>query len=245
MFPTINVNSNDVSHCLLNWLKPQVEPAALTWLEEKRSQIAQGAPERLCFAAFSAVPRYLGKRSLQLSPQDLTIAHCLRPGWTPAHWSVDQVGRTLLVLALPIEPFESYPRSLDPLFANADVGEAIALYQSLPILPYPEPLCHRATEGIRSNMTDVFNAIALRNPYPADYLSDNAWNQMILKAVFVESSLALIQGLDRRHNPALTQMLMDHIQERQAAKRSITPEIWQLLNPSPNLSEPPAWNRLR
>jgi hypothetical protein len=68
---------------------------------------------------------------------------------------------------------------------------------------------------------------------------------MILKAVFVESSLALIQGLDRRHNPALTQMLMDHIQERQAAKRSITPEIWQLLNPSPNLSEPPAWNRLR
>jgi hypothetical protein len=230
MSTSIRVNSKDISDRLLDWLNPRIEPAALDWLMEKRSHIAQGAPERLWFSAFSAVPRYLDKQALQLSPQDLTIATRLCPHWTPTHWSVDQVGRTLLVLALPIEPLENYQRSLNQLFTHADVGELVALYQSLPILPHPEYHCDRAAEGIRSNMTDIFNAIALRNPYPADYLSENAWNQMVLKAIFVGSSLSLIQGLDRRNNPALKQMLIDCVQERQAAKRTITPEIWQLIN---------------
>jgi hypothetical protein len=230
MSTVIKSNANQVSDCLLGWLKPRVEPTALGWLEEKRSQIS--APDRAWFSAFSAVPRYLGKQALQLSVEDLATADRLRPGWNPAHWSVDQVGRTLLILAMASTQQEGYLRSLDQLFANVDVGESVTLYQSLPILPDPEQHRDRAAEGVRSNMTDVFNAIALRNPYPADYLSENAWNQMILKAIFIGSPLSLIQGLDRRHNSALRQMLMDYAQERQAAKRTVIPEIWQLINAS-------------
>jgi hypothetical protein len=230
MSTVIKSNAHQISDCLFDWLKPRIKPTALGWLEEKRSQI--GAPDRVWFSAFSVVPRYLGKQPLQLSVEDLASADWLRPGWNPAHWSVDQVGRTLLILAMASAQPEGYLRSLDQLFANADVGEFIALYQSLPILPHPERLCDRAAEGVRSNMTDVFNAIALKNPYPADYLSENAWNQMILKAIFMGSPLSLIQGLDRRHNSALRQMLMDYVQERQAAKRTVIPEIWQLINAS-------------
>ncbi|MCU0567024.1 MAG: EboA family metabolite traffic protein [Oculatellaceae cyanobacterium Prado106] len=227
----MQVRLNDVNDRLLHWLKPQVEPEALAWLEETRLQITQGTPERFWVSAFSRVPRYLGKQTLQLSPEDLDLAHDLRPGWMPSDWTVDQVGRTLLVLALPIASLEGYQRSLDSLFQNADVGEAIALYQSLPLLPYPELHCDRAAEGIRSNMAAVFNAVALKSPYPGDYLGENAWNQMILKAVFIGSSLSLIQGLDRRANPTLAQMLMDYAQERRAAQRSITPELWSLVTP--------------
>ena len=78
-------------------------------------------------------------------------------------------------------------------------------------------------------MTAVFNAVALNNPYPSEYFDNQAWNQMVLKALFVGSPLSQIHGLEQRANPQLAQMLDDYANERQAAKRSVAPSLWQLL----------------
>lgn len=214
----------DLLHC---WLSRYVASEGLTWLSEKSQQIAGGASARVFFTAFSAVPRYTGKKDLELTPEDLQAAETARVGWSPSHWSVDQAARTLLILALPPDNAEKYVQTLDQVFTTADMGEAIALYQSLPLLPHPECHVSRATEGIRSNITAVFNAVALRNPYPADYFDNIAWNQMVLKAVFVGSPLALIQGIDHRANPELARMLTAYAHERWAAKRPVTPELWR------------------
>ncbi|MDZ8052917.1 MAG: EboA family metabolite traffic protein [Aulosira sp. ZfuVER01] len=212
---------------LHDWLAKSVSRDGLAWLEQKQAQIANGALERVFFTAFSAVPRYLGKDNFQLTPQDLAAASNLLPGCFPGNWTVDQAGRTLLVLALPNNNTENYVRSLDKVFSTADMGELIALYQSLPLLPRPELHRQRAAEGIRSNMTNVFQAIALNNPYPANYLDNIAWNQMVLKALFVGSPLHQIWGLDRRANPELARMLANYAHERWAAKRSVSPELWR------------------
>ncbi|RCJ36960.1 hypothetical protein A6770_15160 [Nostoc minutum NIES-26] len=216
-----------VNELLHQWLLKSASNQGLTWLEQKQAQIASGAAERVFFTAFSAVPRYLGKENLQLTFEDLEAAQALLPGWFPGHWSVDRASRTLLLLALPHDEPEEYVRSLDKIFTTADMEELVVLYQSLPLLPYPELHRQRATEGIRSNMTSVFQAIALRNPYPANYLDNNAWNQMVLKALFVGSPLHLIWGLDGRTNPELARMLTDYAHERWAAKRPVTPELWR------------------
>lgn len=216
-----------VNKLLYHWLLKSVSEKAFAWLEQKQAQIASGAPERVFFTAFSAVPRYLGKQDLQLTFQDLEAAQDVIPGWYPDHWSVDQAGRTLLLLALPHDDAQGYVQTLDQVFCSADMGELVVLYQSLPLLPHPELHRYRTAEGIRSNMTNVFQAIALRNPYPANYLDNAAWNQMVLKAVFVGSPLHLIWGLDRRTNPELARMLADYAHERWAAKRSVTPELWR------------------
>lgn len=227
MSPSIHLDLTSVTGLLHRWLSQHVSKEGLTWLGEKREQIAGGAPERVFFTAFSAVPRYTGKKNLELTPQDLQAAEAIRAGWSPGHWSVEQAARTLLVLALPQDNAQKYLQILEQLFTAADVGELVALYQSLPLLPYPERHCARAAEGVRSNMTTVFKAVALRNPYPADYFDNIAWNQMILKAVFVGSPLYLIQGIDRRANPELARMLTDYAHERWAAKRLVTPELWR------------------
>jgi len=229
MSPLIHLNQTSVTDLLHSWLSQCVTQESLTWLDEKREQIAGGAPVRVFFTAFSAVPRYTGKQDLELTPADLQAASAMRTGWFPGHWSVDQAARTLLVLALPQDNTEKYLRMLEQVFTTADVGELVTLYQALPLLPYPEQHRARAAEGVRSNMTAVFNAVALRNPYPAEYFDRLAWNQMVLKALFVGSPLHLIQGLDRRANQPLAQMLIDYAHERWAAKRSVSPELWRLV----------------
>lgn len=213
------------------WLAERVATASRDWLRAREEQVATGAPERVFFTSFSAMPRYTGKADLDLSAGERAAAEAARPGWEPARWSVDQAGRALLMLSLPHGDPEAYRRTLQKVFATADVGESVALYQSLPLLPHPDAFRDQAAEGVRSNMTSVFNAVALRNPYPAAYFDESAWNQMVLKAVFIGSPLYLIRGLEARANPMLARMLVDYAHERWAAGRAVTPELWRPVGP--------------
>lgn len=221
--------SNDVLLSKLSdWLARQVSPEGLTWLEQQRKQIVLDGVARKLFTSFSAVPRYTGKAKLELTAKELQSVNNLKLGFNPANWTLDRVGRAILILSFPHQNPDRYVQTIDRIFAAADVEEAIALYQSLPLLPYPEKFKLRAAEGIRTNMTSVFNAVALHNPYPAEYLDDLAWNQMVLKALFVGTPLSPIYGLQRRNNPQLGRMLLDYARERLAAKRSVSPELWEL-----------------
>jgi hypothetical protein len=226
----LEVKTNSTTKLLRSWLCARVSPEALIWLDQKCEQIANTTSPSVFFTAFSAAPRHTGKHNLNLTNQDLEAACSIVKNWFPTEWSVDQIARALLALSLPHENAENYLYVLEQVFNAADVGELVALYQALPLLHYPERLQKRAAEGVRSCMTVVFNAVALRNPYPSQYFDDGSWNQMVLKALFVGSPINQIQGLSQRVNPELTQMLKDYISERQAAKRSVAPEIFEVLN---------------
>ena len=209
---------------------PPLREEQLAWLSQKRFELLNGgATPRSFFIAFSLVPRRLGKVNWIFSDEDLKTATEICPGWQPQHWRVDGLARTLLILSLIQGNPEEYQNILDQLFSAADIDELVALYQALPLLPTPEKYHHRAAEGIRTNMSVVFNAVALHNPYPANYLSELAWNQMVLKAIFIDSPLHKIIGLDHRTNPNLSQMLIDYAHERWAANRTVTPELWRAM----------------
>lgn len=229
--PKRSADHNRVAALLEQWLVNRADNRGLAWIEAKRAELAAHAPEWKFFTSFSAAPRFLGKADLHLSPDDLAGADDARPGWDPTHWSIDQAGRTLLALSLSMDDPEVFVATLDKVFSTADVGESVALYQSLPVLPFPERWVARAAEGIRTSITSVFDAVALDSPYPSEYLDDGAWNQMVLKAVFVGSPLHRIKGIDERANPELAQMLVDYARERRSASRSVTPELWRPVGP--------------
>ncbi len=226
-----NTRVNKVINLLLKWLETRISNNGLGWLNQKTAEISNGALDKILFTSYSAIPRYLGKEKLDLSSEELEAATALVTGWNPINWTLDQVGRTILLLSFSSTDVAKYVATLDKIMAVADVGEAIAFYQSLPLLPHPEKFQLRAAEGIRTNMTSVFNAVAHYNPYPAIYLDDLAWNQMVLKALFVASPLHLIYGLESRNNQQLSQMLIDYAQERLAANRTVSPELWELVMP--------------
>ena len=54
---------------------------------------------------------------------------------------------------------------------------------------------------------------------------------MVLKALFIDSTLAPIQGLDDRANAELATILCDYAHERWAAGRPVTPELWRCVGP--------------
>ena len=93
----------------------------------------------------------------------------------------------------------------------------------------PEKWLHRATDAVRSNIGDVFNSFAFGNPYAAKYFSDLAWNQLVLKCIFNDKPIHLIQGIDRRANQALADMLSDFAHERWAAGRTVPAQVWRLV----------------
>jgi hypothetical protein len=140
------------------------------------------------------------------------------------------VARIYLVLQLPFQN-ESWQAILQQLFETGDMYEQQALYAALPLFPNGETLLPRAIEGCRTNMSVVFDAIALRNPYPSRFFPEANWNQLVLKAIFMQRPLYLIQGLDQRRNAALAAMATDFAHERWAAGRAVMPEVWRLLVP--------------
>ena len=220
-----------ITDLLETWIGRTATDDGLSWLRSKRNEILEGEAPWRFFTSFSGVPRFLGKADLKLLPDDLEEADKARPGWRPGHWSVDQAGRTLLILSYPGDSAETFVDVLEQIFSTADVGESVALYQALPLFPHPEHFRARAAEGVRSSMSSIFNAVALDNPYPAEYFDDAAWNQLVLKAVFVGSPLHRIHGIDQRANSELARMLVDYAHERWAASRPVTPELWRPVGP--------------
>jgi hypothetical protein len=212
------------------WLGRQLEPAALAWLDEQVPRLAAGCSDRDFFLAVSYVPRKLGKADLRLGPDDLQAADAAAPGWDPSDWSVDQAARILFLL-VGGGTGDAFAHRLKQLFVTADIGETITFYRGLPL--YPDPARHvaRAREGARSGMRPIFEAVAHQNPYPAEHFDELAWNHLVLKALFIGTTLAPIQGLDRRANPALARMLCDYAHERWAAGRPVSPELWRCVGP--------------
>jgi len=207
-------------------------PQGSAWLSQKMELVSSGdAKDKDLFLAFSAAPRFVGKEKLQLTDADLAQADALRTGFNPARWSADQAARTLLLLSLPAHDADTFVKKVETLFETADMGELVALYGSLPLLPYPEQFSKRAAEGLRTNMGDVYEAVALENPYPSEYMEEDAWNQLVLKTLFVGKPLYRIYGLEERSNPELSRMLSDYAHERWAAGRPVSPELWRPVGP--------------
>ena len=172
-------------------------------------------------------PRKVGKADLALTNDEIMLSASVRPHWNPEGWSIDQLVRVLFVLSYPSQDANAYVAILDQLFSTGEVGELVALYQALPLLPNPASHVMRAAEGIRTNIKAVFCAVAHHNPFPAEQFNDDQWNQMVLKCQFILVPMSPIFGLDRRANAPLATMVCDFIHERWAAKRPVAPEMWR------------------
>lgn len=213
---------------LTDWIARAAPTEGIAWFRQSLSEVQD---ERLLVRAFGLAPRRLGRAPLDLTPDDMAAADALRPGFDPTGLTIDQAARIALLLASHDGDDAAFADRLQSLIRTADLSESIALYRGLPLYPAPERLRSFAAEGLRTAVTPIFEAVAHRSPYPREMFDEDAWNQMVLKALFIGSTLAPIQGLDELANPTLAAILLDYAAERRAAGRPISPELWRCVTP--------------
>jgi hypothetical protein len=202
-----------------------------TWLLEAIS----GRPpsERDVELTFGGVPYVVGRARLSLDDEEREAARREGMQWVLRDCTVDAFARVMLVRAIARaagDPVSAVRR----LFVTGDNDERAAVLRALPLLEAPERFIPLATEGCRTNVKTVFEAIACENPFPARHLPDAAFFQMVLKAVFVGTSLGRIESLAGRSNGELRRMARDYASERAAAGRPIPEDIHTLLEERAN-----------
>lgn len=220
-----NYDINSLKEQLTGIIRDNILADAFQWLitHDVNNQVG------VFKGAFVQMPRRVGKAKVICSDAESKKLKATRQGFTIDEWTVDRLCRVYLLISASNIQENEYFRLIENLFSVAEMNEQIALYSALPVFPYPVLWARRCSEGIRSNIGSVLEAIMYRNPYPAEQLNEDAWNQMVLKAFFTEKKIDEIHGLDERANKELARILIDYAKERHAAGRSLDPMLWYLI----------------
>ncbi len=213
---------------LLSILKNSASPEACEWLESEIAALRENFAERTFYYAFSGVSRHFDKKALvTATDEDLHALDLEKPGFTIAQWDEFRLARVILLLELGSLDKDVYLKCLNAVLNTADIREQVAIFSAFPLLPEAEALVPLAQDGLRSNITEIYDSIALDNPFPSEHFPDEAWNQMVLKSFFINRPLYRFYGVDYRANATLAEALSNLAHERWAAGRYVSPELWR------------------
>lgn len=221
-----------VATCLHQWLEQRLSAEQSTWFNQRLSLLQDSPTDRDLHITLGLIPRKLGHDDLDLNAQQIAEARqSCAVNWDPCEWTIDNAARCLVLITIAT----THPTRFHPLFnelcATAELNEAIAFYRCIAVLPAHAALDQPIGTGLRTHIRAIFESIAHRNPYPAANFDQHRWNHMVLKALFIDSQLWPIQGLEQRANAELASILCDYAHERWAAKRRVTPELWRCVGP--------------
>ena len=137
-----------------------------------------------------------------------------------------EVGRRALLLWAAEHLGQGEMRTLvSEVYLRGDNGEREALLRALCDLPTPESFAETAIEACRTNVVTIFESIACENAYPSTFFPDAAFDQMVLKALFLGVSARRILGMRERVTTETSRMCESYGSERRAAGRSVPDEI--------------------
>lgn len=207
-------------------VKPKFSTKELNWITSKIAIISKLENSKKFAVFYSLASRFIGNESPSFTAEDIKELQTIYPGFNPVQWSKLDISRVLLMLALDVSINKEI---LFSFFEIAEMNEQISLYKGLFLLPNAIEFKHQFTDGIRTNMVNVFDSIAAGNPFAKTYLNENAWNQLILKSLFLDRKLYVIEGIDAGKNINLANMLQDYVKERWAAGRDVSLEIWRMI----------------
>ncbi len=214
----------DYNHSHLKQIvEANIDTPILEWMDEKLDKIIRASSARELYLAYSLLASKLASDKPLVYPQEGELSDYLKK-----HSATQlEIGRLyLLVQILQAKPdFFSVP--VLNIIQIADKEELITFLKYLVLLPNASFFKPSAVEALRTNIGPVFDAIAMNNPYPQLFFNEQEWNQMYLKAVFIQRKLEDIVGVDEMANADLARIISDYAHERLAASRTIEPYFWR------------------
>jgi len=207
---------------LTDWAESELDSDLQNWVKSQVSKIETN-PKLHFYTSLSLTAR---KTSSPLTNTPI-IKLNNEYVWHAKGWNQRTLIRAIFCLTALNEQGDPL---IETAFNTADLNESIDLYQILPLFKVSPEQTLRASEGLRSNATVVFKSVAHHSPLPLN-LEEPAWNQMILKSLFIDSALSPILGLEDRWNKDLSDMLSDYAEERISARRPVPLELWRCISP--------------
>lgn len=223
------MKNNKTQGILTAWLTERLDSNGRNFFDEARVEIAAGACDNRFCQIIALASRHARRKPLAPTDVERGVAAEVLPGWDPVDWSLLETLRVALVLARQDLHETSFAQTFEHFFRYADEGESSAFYRAIAFLPHGERYVWRAGEGCRTNMTSVFRAVACDNPFPVNHFNDIAWQQLLMKALFIGVPLWRIHGLDTRLSETVATMFLDYVDERTSAGRSVPADGWLLL----------------
>jgi hypothetical protein len=204
----------------------RARPEAARWLEETLEQLGEPPERTRLRVAFARAGRELSDDTIELTDRDQAGLRGAGIWDMGPSLTLRDVGRAALLLgALGSLRPDEHVVWVEHMFRTGELGEQETLVRMLALLPDADRFADLAAEATRTNAVQVFAALACDNPYPARYLPELNFNQMVMKAIFSELPVTRIRGLADRTTPELVRMARDFGSERRAAGRSVPEDI--------------------
>ena len=202
-------------------------PEAFTKLDEELKLLEKNFSHQQFNYLFAIAPSPRWFNGALMIPQSIDLLQPFDDHHKISNWTCSQVARLTILLALyNLVEKDTYIACINELFKTADMNELTMLVQSLPHIPEKEAFVERAREAARSNIEQVFCAVAHQSDFAKCFFDAAGWNQLILKAAFLAVPIWPIIGLRERSNPELALMLADYARERQAAGRDLPWDLY-------------------
>lgn len=208
-----------MSEELWSALEQRAAPEGLAWLQE--SVAAVGVDRQAVRTRFAMPGRKVGRGPLDAGADPADV-HA---------WTVDDAARVLLLLALG----DAVEVELGELYKFGDAAERRGLLRALPSLPVGDRAVFLVDDAIRTNDTRL--VAAALGPYATEHLDDPAYDQAVLKCVFVGVPIAPLDGLPARATAETARMLAAFVHERVAAGRDVPAEVWDVIDRNPPAAE--------
>ncbi|HEX7481505.1 MAG TPA: EboA domain-containing protein [Polyangiales bacterium] len=211
-----------LTSALLRVVSKHAPPDTAKWFAGGVPRAGVSQPRSLFFGYFAGIGRRLRGASFELGGSELGSLRALGLP-APERWSLADLARAALLLAACAQlPSGEHVPLAKELYEKGDNAERVAVLRTLHLLPEPQRFRPVAEDACRVHVLDVFTAIACDNPYPAQCFSEASYNQMVVKALFLEVPLARVLGVAERKNQELYRMARDYEAERRAAGRVVT-----------------------
>ena len=219
------MTGHPAGQALLEIAAKRTSPEALEWLKRGLPEPGGELDRPTFFGRFAGVTRRVGANK---APWTEAEAAALRELGVldPSVWSLGDVTRAgLLLVALAVLPADAHVPFATEIFRRGETAERVGLLRSLCLLPDAPRFKELAAEACRSHVQDVLEALFCENAFVAAHSDELAFNQVIMKAMFVGIPLARIPGWESRVNAELLRMSQDFAAERRAAGRPVPDDV--------------------
>ena len=204
-------------------LKKNLTEADFTWLQEYVDSILETRETAKLYLLYSLLGSRIGNKPVNFDRDGVPEATYL----LSQDINQRELSRLYLLIKALETDFEFFSTKVAKIIELADSTELVTFLKYLVLLPQADYFKPTAVEALRTNITPVFEAISMKNPYPSAYFDDQQWNQMYLKAAFMQLDLSAIIDVEERSNAELARIISDYAHERWAASRQIDPMIWR------------------